>query len=84
MPSEIDRAPAGRHAGFNTKGHWIRYDDIGFTDVPATSLQISATNWSRNDGTGVVEVRLDDRAAPPTGVMTIPNNTPGSTSAPTP
>ncbi|GIE78696.1 hypothetical protein Aph02nite_46460 [Actinoplanes philippinensis] len=73
---KIEKAPTGtgRHVGFITKGDWIRYDDIGFTDVPATSLQISAADWARNDGTGVVEVRLDDRAAPPIGVMTIPNN----------
>jgi hypothetical protein len=73
---KIENAPAGsgRHVGFITKGDWIRYDDIGFTDVPATGLQISAANWAKNDGTGVVEVRLDDRANLPIGVMTIPNN----------
>ncbi|MFC4063343.1 carbohydrate-binding protein [Actinoplanes subglobosus] len=73
---KVENAPtgSGRHVGFITKGDWIRYDDVGFTDVPATRLQISAANWAKDDGTGVVEVRLDDRAADPVGTMTIPNN----------
>jgi hypothetical protein len=73
---KIENAPtgSGRHVGFITTGDWIRYDNLGFTDVPATKLQISAANWAKDDGTGVVEVRLDDRAALPIGTMTIPNN----------
>ncbi|MET3424941.1 hypothetical protein BJ973_004153 [Actinoplanes tereljensis] len=71
---EADQTGPGRHVGFITTGDWVRYDNVGFTDVPATTLLISASNWAANNGTGEVELHLDNRSSAPIGTMTIPNN----------
>ncbi|WP_203815134.1 carbohydrate-binding protein [Paractinoplanes ferrugineus] len=71
---QADESGPGIHVGFITTGDWVRYDDIGFTDVPATKLLISAANWAAAGGTGEVELRLDDRSEAPIGRLTIPNN----------
>jgi hypothetical protein len=71
---EAAESGSGRHVGFIHRGDWMRYDDVGFTATPATSLLISAANFAAEDRTGVVEVRLDSRSHAPVGSMTIPNN----------
>ncbi|MFD0524238.1 carbohydrate-binding protein [Paractinoplanes durhamensis] len=71
---EADESGPGSHIGFITTGDWVRYDSVGFTDVPANTLLISASNWAANNGTGEVEVHLDNRSGAPIGRMTIPNN----------
>jgi Carbohydrate binding module (family 6) len=71
---EPDESGSGVHIGFIHRGDWVSYDDLEFTDVPATKMLISACNWAADGKTGLVEVYLDSLTNAPIGRMTIPNN----------
>lgn len=72
--TEPNEKGGGVHIGFISNGDFVRYDNVGFTDVPATSMVLGASNAARQNRTGRVELRLDSRSSAPIGTMTIPNN----------
>lgn len=70
----LEGHPGGLHAGFISTADWLRFDNVGFTGVPARRMTIRASNAARQNRTGRVELRLDDRSNAPIASMTIPNN----------
>ena len=74
IQTESNRFDGGQHIGFISSGDWVRYDNIGFTNVAANSMLLSTANGAVQNRTGWVELRLDRRSNAPIASMRIVNN----------
>lgn len=70
----LEAHTGGIHAGFISRGDWLRYDQVNFTSTAARRMMFRASNAAREGRTGKVEVRLDSLSNASVASMTIPNN----------
>ncbi|MCT2585317.1 glycoside hydrolase family 16 protein [Actinophytocola gossypii] len=66
-------AGGGSYVGWAANGDWARYDDIDFGSTPARQFEARVSSGAGGGVSGLVEVRLGSRTAPPIGSFAIGN-----------
>ena len=63
----------GSYVGWAANGDWARYDDIDFGSTPARQFVARVASGAAGGVSGLVEVRLGSRTAPPIGSFALGN-----------